>query len=111
VKTRPQKIRDIYKELKSSLGEAFTSHEILRLAATIVKNAEQPKIDHSHREHVGRKLFYQADLTEAMKDGGWNILREECGALINAYDDDCDRHLVLTSQEFIVSHSYAELVG
>ena len=111
MKTRPQKLRDIYKELKSSLGETFTSHEILRLAATILKNAEQPKIDHSHREHAGRSPFYRADLTEAMKDGGWKVLREECGALINAYDDDCDSHLVLTSQEFKVSHSYAELVG
>lgn len=110
MKSRPQKIKEIYRELRSILGETVTSHEILSLAATIVKTAEHPKIDYSHREHLGRLPLYRVNLIEALEDGGWRVLQEECGAAINAYDDDCDSRLVPPSQELKVSQSYTELV-
>ena len=87
MRNRPQKIRDIFWELRASLDSSYSSREILELASEILKSRDEQKVDRSHQEIRGPGLFFERDLTSAFSDGGWHVLDYESDRLNKIYDD------------------------
>ena len=87
---RPDQIRQIYAELRRTLGSA-SAGDLLRLAALIVRTYRSPeKLDRSFRD--GRRPFVELELDNAMKDGGWRILAYEARAGMPFTDDLPDNY-------------------
>ena len=82
----PQKLREIYLELKIALGDGETDTDLLKAAAELLDRYNK-KIDTtpiaSIAEH--RRDFLSLDLTSAMADGGWQIMKRESELMHNFY--------------------------
>lgn len=71
------KVLEIYRELRSALGEKASSQEVLRSAASLVElfSIEEgiPQFD----DHYGRTPKHMLPVDAAIADGGWRILAED----------------------------------
>ena len=93
----PRKVREIYFELKTALGGCETEAFLLKAAAELVARYDR-ELDTtpiaSTAEH--RRDFLSLDLTTAMSDGGWRIMRRESELMHNFYvhssESDAQRH-------------------
>ena len=82
------KIKQLYRELRSTLDESVASVEVLRLAAAILDNhvrENKPAKDGSYSE---RRSFDEYSLCEAFADGGWRVMYKETNWLNALFDDD-----------------------
>ena len=76
--SNPRKIKEIFVELKASIGDLESDRDLLRLASELVltyKKQTQKGPVASIAEY--RKDFASMDLVTAMSDGGWRIMEEE----------------------------------
>ena len=85
---RPQKVNQIYLELRAELGDKIPAHELLRSAALLVAvvKGDGPATGAVH--HSPRATFDEKPLDEAMADGGWKILARESSWLHRIDGDD-----------------------
>ena len=74
---RPQKVKEVYRELRMMLGEEFPAHELLESAALLVEIVgDDNKITASQLQDFWVPIKEQA-VDEAIADGGWKILSHE----------------------------------
>lgn len=84
---RSKKIRSIYRELRASVGDRFTSGELLEIANTLIVADSKRKADKLTRLQNARRTFDELDLDEAFADGGWRVMRRE-KTIVNALHDE-----------------------
>ena len=75
---RPNLIRNVYVELRNTVGNRLTPRETLEQAVALVElfaedGDEGPGFD----DHTGRLPFANQGLDLAMADGGWRVLNYE----------------------------------
>lgn len=75
---RPQLFRAIYRELRSSLGPEVPGGDLVSIAYAIIQAyiEDRREPDEFGRPRPSRALLY-LPVDEAMKDGGWLILKFE----------------------------------
>lgn len=79
------KIRAIYAELRSAIGDVAPAGELLRLAHAIL-DSFAPDLDELGafgRARGGRSLFVLS-VDEAMEDGGWQILDSKLTGILSS---------------------------
>ena len=84
---RSKKIRSIYRELRASVGDRFTSKDLLEIANTLITADGKLKTDKFTQLRAARRTFEELDLDEAFADGGWRVMRRE-KTIVNALHDD-----------------------
>lgn len=75
---RPNLIRNVYAELRHTVGNRLTPREALEHAVALVdliseEDDDGPRFD----DHTGRLPFANQELDLAMADGGWRVLSYE----------------------------------
>lgn len=91
------KIRAIYAELRSAIGDAAPAWELLVLAHAILKSfaPDFDELGPFGRPREGR-VFFALPLDEAMEDGGWRILNFESHRNFDIEDVDSQDFPALT---------------
>jgi hypothetical protein len=74
---RSKKVREVYIELRSALGDHATSTEALEYAGSLVDLFSCPAYETKFDLRTGGLPFSQWALDAAMADGGWRILSLE----------------------------------
>lgn len=92
----PQKIREIYLELKIALGDSESDSDLLKAASELVQSFNQ-KLDNTPKTSIAefRRDFLSLDLTSAMADGGWQIMRRESELMHNFYTNSSESEVRL----------------
>ncbi|MEM1189955.1 MAG: hypothetical protein AAGI72_15595 [Pseudomonadota bacterium] len=92
---KPQKVREIYAELRGVYGDEVPANELLECASMIV-DASEPvvkapvtQIDH------WRKPFDELPVYEVMEQWAWRMMCSECGA-DEAYVEHAPEQLMLS---------------
>lgn len=75
---RSKKLRSVYAELKSALGDDLSSQELLDCAAMMVDASEDSIIEPSLSSHSGRLPFSELPVNQVIENYGWKILNREC---------------------------------
>jgi len=77
---KPDLVRAIYVELRRNVAKDIPDGDILRLAHLIVRSQleERDLLADFGRAGIGHSLL-NAEVDEAMSDGGWRILEYEVG--------------------------------
>ena len=76
--SNPRKIKEIFVELKASIGDLETDQNLLRLASEVVVTFKKESgNDPIASIAESRRDFASMDLATAMSDGGWRIMNEE----------------------------------
>src|SRR5579871_2242284 len=88
---RPDKVRQIYAELRRSLGAAMPAIELLRLAAALVEASHSTFVDDEYSAYQRELANGQLPLDEAFADGGWRMMERECDWVGRSYLDDDPR--------------------
>jgi hypothetical protein len=85
---RSIKVRQVFVELRRSLGAEIPAGELLTLSAKLVDAARPIQSRDEHRRICDRPAFDQAPLDRAFSDGGWRIMHRERNWVADAYKDD-----------------------
>ena len=74
---RPVKIRLVYRELRTVLGDELSAKEALRSAALLVELFDKDDADFGASTQEQRATFDELPVDVALSDGGWRILSRE----------------------------------
>jgi len=74
---RADQVREIYRELRKSVGDRATSGELIRCAASLVDLFEEQDESPSFSDRTGGVSIEEWPLDVAFADGGWRILSYE----------------------------------
>jgi hypothetical protein len=86
---RPDKVRQIYSELRRSVGAVMPAIELLRLAAALVEASHSSFVDDEYSPYQPELANGQLPLDEAFADGGWRMMeREWRWGSRSCWDDD-----------------------
>jgi len=77
------KVRVIYRELRTTLGEQVPAGEILQAATKLVELDDAEKFGAVRSIREQRATFEELPLDVALADGGWRVLSRESN-IINA---------------------------
>jgi hypothetical protein len=80
---RPTKLRAIYQELRTALGDQVPAGEILYSATKLVELATEENLGVLTSLREPRPTREELPVDEAISDGGWRLLSQE-GSIINA---------------------------
>ena len=105
-KTRPKKVRDVYFELRKSLGESTSSYEVIQLSRALVDLFEDRQNMFFVPDPLGKPSFEQLPLDKAFEDGGWRVLDREATWVGELLDDE-SRTRPMTSGLNPISMGYA----
>lgn len=86
--TGPRKLRRIYRALRTEFGNELSSHELLRLAHSMLRVGRGDDITNVVELRLPSRRFDELGLDEALADGGWRILNRERELMREAFDDD-----------------------
>ena len=84
---KPQKVREIYAELKSVYGEVMTSRELLECASLMVEASEDSLYEPKTDLRMGRTPFVELPINMIIEDWGWKVVNREM-----VWDDDYIPH-------------------
>lgn len=88
---RSRQVREIFLELRASLGDQVSASELLASAASLValfdKEADEPKFG----LRTGGVPFSQWAVDRGMADGGWRVLATEWHNDVDPNEDEMDR--------------------
>jgi hypothetical protein len=74
---RPQKIKEVYRELRMVLGDEYSDHELFKSASLLIEFLSDVKpIDLDQFEKFEFQ-FKDETVDEPTKDGGWKFLSSE----------------------------------
>lgn len=85
---RPQKIRQVYAELRSALGQDVPSHEVLSASSRLVDIVDGRHTQPGARQGSPRPTFEELPLDKAFADGGWRIMKRESLRLRELYTEE-----------------------
>jgi hypothetical protein len=88
---RPDKVRQIYAELRRSVGAVMPAIELLRLAAALVEATHSSFADDEYSVYRPELANGQLPLDEAFADGGWRMMEREWRWIGRSYWDDDPR--------------------
>lgn len=74
---KPEKIREVYAELKTVFAEDMTAREILECASLIVEATEESIYEPALQSRQGRLPFSELPVNVIFQDWGWRILNRE----------------------------------
>lgn len=74
---RPSRIKQLYSEIRESLGSEFSSKEALQLAAHLVDVADGRDVIPADAFRDQRATFDELPVDEAIADGGWRVFNRE----------------------------------
>lgn len=76
---RSAQVREVYAELRRSLGDRFTSNEMLKAAMSVVElfSIDEDDLVPRFELRLGGLPFNQWSLDVALADGGWRVLEHE----------------------------------
>jgi len=74
---RPSRIRQLYNEIRESLGSEISSKEALQLAAHLVDVADGRDVIPFDTFRDQRATFDELPVDEAIADGGWRVFNRE----------------------------------
>ena len=74
---RPQKIKEIYRELRMMLGEKFPAHELLESATLLVEVVEDDYSMTADRLQDFWIPFREKSVDEVIANDGWKVLSNE----------------------------------
>ena len=75
---RSKKLRRVYAELKSALGNDLSSQELLDCAAMMVDASEDSIFEPSLSSHTGRTPFSELPVNDVIENYGWKVMNREC---------------------------------
>lgn len=85
---RPNKIRQVFAELRLALGNELPAIELLQLAAKLVDATRQPSVRDDGKIVGLRPSMDQIPLDEAFADGGWRIMARDRAYYPDHFEDD-----------------------
>ena len=85
---RPQKVNQVYHELRSEVGDEFPAYELLRSAAKLVEIIQDDGPITGARLQNPRATFYERPGDEVIADGGWKLLSRDSSWLREIGGDD-----------------------
>ena len=88
---RPDKVRQIYAELRRSVGAIMPAIELLRLAAALVEASHSSFVDDEYSAYQPELANDQLPLDKAFADGGWRMMEREWRWVGRSYWDDDPR--------------------
>ena len=91
---RPNKVRQIYAELRRSVGAVMPAIELLRLAAALVEASHSSIVDDEYSAYQPELANGQLPLDEAFADGGWRMMEREWRWVGRTYCDPVRRGLI-----------------
>ena len=74
---RPQTVIQIYRELRSKVGDEFPAYELLRSAGKLVEIIRGDGPITGARPQTPRPTFDERPVDEVIADGGWKLLSRE----------------------------------
>ena len=74
---RPQKIKEVYRELRMVLGDEYPGHELFKSASLLIEVLSDDKPIALDQFDKFELQFKDATIDEATKDGGWKFLSNE----------------------------------
>ena len=74
---RPRRIKQLYHEIRETLGSEICSKEALQLAAHLVDVADDRDVLPGGLFREQRARFDELPVDEAMADGGWRLFNRE----------------------------------
>jgi hypothetical protein len=84
---KPEKVREIYAELKSVYGVAMTSRELLECASLMVQASEDSLYEPKTDFRVGRSPFSELPVNMIIENWSWKVMNREM-----IWDDDYIPH-------------------
>jgi hypothetical protein len=101
---RPQKLREVFAELKETFGKQLPAGELIRLATALIEAYQTIDIEqYGDFGYATRDPFFIWDVDKAMRDGGWRILSFERKAGMELSDELPDNYWAVQTriQRFI----------
>lgn len=74
---RPSRIKQLYREIRESLGSEISSKDALQLAAHLVDVADGRDVIPVDDLRDQRATFEELPVDEAFADGGWRVFNRE----------------------------------
>jgi len=74
---RADQVREVYRELRKSVGDRATSGELIRCAASLVDLFAESDEGPTFPDRVGGVSIEEWPLDVAFADGGWRVLSYE----------------------------------
>lgn len=99
---RSLKVRQIFAELRSAIGDEIPAGELLRLAAALVNTSSAPDTDEGYGESHDRYICDQLPLDEVLFDGGWRLVATERGWFSDEVLDNDPRVAITRSRKINV---------
>jgi hypothetical protein len=93
---RPSKVRQVYAELRRSVGATLPAIELLRLAAALVEASHAVVLDDKVSVYQPEPANDQLPLDKAFADGGWRTMERERSWVGSCYWDDDPRSATRT---------------
>jgi hypothetical protein len=89
--TRSKRVREVFLELKRTVGDLATTPELLQAAADLVELLDPVRPDRSGFDlRIGGLPFERWSLDVAMADGGWRVLNHEKDTVRELFDGERD---------------------
>jgi hypothetical protein len=85
---RVSKIRQVFAELRSALGNELPAIELLQLAAKLVDATRDSAVGSDEKIVRLRSSVDELPLDEAFADGGWRIMARDHAYSRDQFDDD-----------------------
>jgi hypothetical protein len=86
--SRPSRIKQLYHEIRESLGSEISSKEALQLAAHLVDVADGRDVIPFDTFRDQRATFEELPVDEAIADGGWRVLNREKDIVRSLFGSD-----------------------
>jgi hypothetical protein len=74
---KPQKVREVYAELKLAFGDEMSARELLECASQIVNASEDTLYDPNVEYRRGRVPFAELPVNLVMENWSWKVLNRE----------------------------------
>ena len=88
--TKPSRVRDVFAELRRSVGDRATLRELLGCAAALVELFDRDENEPRFELRTGITPLSQWALDAAFADGGWRVLGHEAANEPWRFDWDGD---------------------
>jgi hypothetical protein len=95
---RPQKVREVYLELKQVLGEQVAAGELLACASQLVRIAEKDEVEPRYGADNGPVPFEETTLDVLFDRWGWKLVSQDSYSQDDAVS--CRDHARLIDQLF-----------
>lgn len=85
---RPTRIRQLYNEIRETVGSEISSKEALQMAAHLVDVVDDLDISSGARIQEQRATFDELPVDQAIADGGWKVLNRESEVIRATFGGD-----------------------